>query len=155
MGGLVGIAAWDRLVDAAGRVTISADMPEKADGLLVRYFVPGRPANLGNSRMHWAERARLVAQERMATRVIGQSERIKAELPKADGPRKVTVTFELAGSLFDVDGKVSASKPYLDGLADAGLITGDREGEIELVVSQRKVRYRDAQGVCIEVWRAD
>ena len=117
----------------------------------VRVTIPGRPVNLGNSRMHWAERARLVAQERLAAKLVGQSERVKAGLARADGPRKVTVTFELAGSLFDVDNSYSNGKPFVDGIFDAGLIVGDRPGDVELVVSQRKVRYRDSQRVVIEV----
>lgn len=46
--------------------------------------------------------------------------------------------------LLDVDAKVASTKDLLDGLATAGLIRGDREGEISLEVRQEKVRtYKD------------
>ena len=136
-------------------MTLSADMPEKADGLLVRYFVPGRPANLANRRMHWGERARIVAQERSVARLIGASEMVRQMVPKAKEKRKLVLTLMLAGRLLDVDNGYSAAKPYCDSVQDCGLIVRDDLEWCEMVVQQRKVRYRDAQGVYIEVWRAD
>ena len=136
-------------------MTLSADMSEKPDGLLARYFVPGRPANLANRRMHYMERARIVAQERSLARLIGASEMVRQRVPKAQEKRKLVLTLMLAGRLLDVDNAYSASKPYCDGTQDCGLLKDDGPEWCEMVVQQRKVRYRDAQGVYIEVWRAD
>ncbi len=151
----MGSSAWDRLVDEADPVTLSANMPEKAEGLLLRYFVPGRPANLANRRMHYMERARIVAQERSVARLIGASEMTRHRVPKAKERRKLVLTLMLAGRLLDVDNSWSAIKPYADSATDCGLVVDDSGEWCEMVVQQRKVRYRDAQGVCIEVWRAD
>ena len=150
----MGVAAWDRLVDEAS-MTLSADMSEKPDGLLARYFVPGRPANLANRRMHYMERARIVAQERSLARLIGASEMVRQRVPKAQEKRKLVLTLMLAGRLLDTDNSYSAGKPYFDSTQDCGLIVRDDPEWCDMVVQQRKVRYRDAQGVYIEVWRAD
>ena len=151
----MGSSAWDRLVDEADRVTLSANMPEKAEGLLLRYFVPGRPANLANRRMHYMERARVVAQERSLARLIGASEMVRQRVPKAQEKRKLVLTLMLAGRLLDADNAYSAGKPYADSTQDCGLIVRDDLEWCDMVVQQRKVRYRDAQGILVEVWRAD
>ena len=43
--------------------------------------------------------------------------------------------------LLDVDAKYASVKDLLDGLAHAGLISGDKEGEITLEVVQEKVAH--------------
>jgi hypothetical protein len=82
----------------------------------------------------------------------------KAEpLPKAS-PRKEQSTqiphvcFILRRcSLLDVDAKWASVKDLLDGLQRAGLISGDKEGEITLEVRQEKVSHRPQERTEIEI----
>lgn len=55
-------------------------------------------------------------------------------------------------SLLDVDAKWSSVKDLLDGLQYAGLIPGDKEGQITLEVTQKKVAHfaEENTEICIE-----
>ena len=53
--------------------------------------------------------------------------------------------------LLDVDAKYASVKDLLDGLAIAGIIPGDREGQITLEVVQRKTAPGEAEQTVIEV----
>lgn len=53
--------------------------------------------------------------------------------------------------LFDVDAKFTAIKDLLDGLQYAGLIRGDKEGEITLEVVQEKVAHRAQEETLIRI----
>lgn len=121
----------------------------------LRVVIPGRPANLGNARMHWAEKARTVALERLAAQRIATSEAVVHAFPKASGRRRVSVVLELAGQSMDTDNCYSAAKPYVDGLVDAALLIDDAPQWCELTVSQRKTRYRNTQQVVLEVHDGD
>ncbi len=71
---------------------------------------------------------------------------------KARGAGCPLVRFTLRGvRLFDVDAKYTAIKDLLDGLQYAGLIRGDKEGEITLEVRQEKVSHRCEQETIIEI----
>lgn len=61
---------------------------------------------------------------------------------EAQCPSCPTVRFTLCRvRLLDVDAKYGSIKDLLDGLQYAGLIHGDKEGEINLQVHQRKVAH--------------
>lgn len=51
----------------------------------------------------------------------------------------------------DVDAKYASTKDTLDSLATAGLIRGDREGEITLEVNQQKVGSYKEEETIIEI----
>ena len=53
--------------------------------------------------------------------------------------------------LLDIDAKYGSIKDLLDGLQYAGLIHGDREGEIRLEVNQQKVAHYKDEKTIIEV----
>lgn len=71
---------------------------------------------------------------------------------EAQGARPPLVSFTLCRvSLLDVDAKWASVKDLLDGLRYAGLICGDKEGEICLEVRQEKVRKKVDEKTVIEV----
>ena len=109
--------------------------------------IPGRPLALGNARLHWAARMRLVRDRSGRAQVIAQSVRKGAPVPS--GKCKVEAVIYLSGVPFDPDGAFSACKPELDGIVRGGLLRGDRPQDIELSVTQRKAESRKAQRV---VW---
>lgn len=53
--------------------------------------------------------------------------------------------------LLDIDAKYSSVKDLLDGCRYAGLIRGDKEGEITLEVNQEKVAHSDQEITIIEI----
>ena len=126
-----------------------------SDSPLLTFVVPGRPANLGNARLHWAERAQLVAAERAAARIVGGAAMARKGLTRAKLRRHVRLTVVLAGHVGDLDGTWARVKPYLDGLVDCGLLVDDSPKWCQIEVAQRKTRYRDGQGVLIEVSSAE
>ena len=125
-----------------------------SDSPLLTFVVPGRPANLGNARLHWAERAQLVAAERAAARIVGGAAMARRGVPRAKLRRHVRLTVVLAGHVGDLDGTWARAKPYLDGLVDCGLLVDDAPEWCEMEVRQSKTRFRDQQGVRVEVWDA-
>lgn len=56
--------------------------------------------------------------------------------------------------LLDVDAKYASAKDLLDCLETAGIIRGDREGQITLEVRQRKVEKGEQENTVIEVFAA-
>lgn len=72
---------------------------------------------------------------------------------KAQGTGCPLVVFTLYRlKLLDVDAKYGSVKDLLDGLADAGLIPGDKEGQIRLQVDQYVVAERGAEKTVIEIY---
>ena len=70
-------------------------------------------------------------------REVPLAQRGGAKAPSAGCP---TVRFILCRvSLLDVDAKYGSVKDLLDGLRYAGLIRGDKEGEVQIEVRQKKV----------------
>ena len=53
--------------------------------------------------------------------------------------------------LLDVDAKYASVKDLLDGLASAGLIYGDKEGQVRLEVEQEQVRSFNEESTLIEI----
>lgn len=53
--------------------------------------------------------------------------------------------------LLDVDAKYHSCKDLIDGLQHAGLISGDREGEITLEVNQVKVAHYEDEQTVVEI----
>lgn len=116
---------------------------------VVTVTIPGRPLSLANARLHWAARMRQVRERRGLAKVLGQSARSAQRLPPASEKRRVEATIWVCGVPWDIDGAVSALKPEIDGLVDAGLLRGDRVADLELVVTQAKAKSRRDQ--CV-VW---
>lgn len=116
---------------------------------VVTVTVPGRPLSLANARLHWKARMRLVRDRRGLVRILAQSARSSQRLGPATEKRRAEATIWLSGVQFDPDGAVSALKPEVDGLCDAGLLRGDKVGDVELVVRQAKAKSRRDQ--CV-VW---
>lgn len=54
--------------------------------------------------------------------------------------------------LLDVDAKYASVKDLLDCLATAGVIRGDKEGEITLEVNQRRIAKGESENTVIEVF---
>jgi hypothetical protein len=111
--------------------------------------VPGRPLSLANARMHWAARMRAVRDRRSLVRLLGQSVRSAGRHPKARVKMRAEAVIWLSGVQFDPDGALSALKPDVDGLVDAGLLRGDKVGDVELGVRQARAKSRREQ--CV-VW---
>lgn len=62
---------------------------------------------------------------------------------KAQGTRCVPVSFTLYRvRLLDVEAKYSSVKDLLDCLVHSGFVAGDKEGQVDLQVSQVKVKTR-------------
>ena len=71
---------------------------------------------------------------------------------KAQSPRCPAVRFTLRRKkLLDVDAKWGSVKDLLDGLQYAGIIQGDREGEITLEVKQEKIEAGEEETTIIEI----
>lgn len=66
------------------------------------------------------------------------------------GRARVRITRKSTGRL-DRDNLWASVKSLLDGLQKAGLIIGDSETDIDLEVSQERVKTRDAQGTEIVI----
>jgi len=76
-----------------------------------------------NGRLHWRGRAAKVKQEREYARLLGMQN-------KGDwqAPDKAILSFEFYSSTkraFDLDNAISATKSWIDGLKDAGIVLSD------------------------------
>lgn len=89
------------------------------------FTIPIQTVSLANSRMHWAEKARVVKRQRSTAKLLTAS--------AIDGhliPDALTVTMTRVtpprGKQLDTDNLSSALKPVRDGIADAlGIDDGD------------------------------
>jgi hypothetical protein len=92
-------------------------------------FVPVRPYNPLNTRLHWGARARRAKQQRDAVSLAvwgvlrGQAPRWYVLAP-ATSSKAIELTAHV-GRLMDDDGLSAALKSYRDGLQDCGLIHDD------------------------------
>lgn len=76
----------------------------------------------------------------------------RGDAGEAQGARLPHCRFTLVRKkLLDVDAKYSSVKDLLDCLAIAGVIPGDKEGQITLEVIQRKTTTGQAEETIIEV----
>jgi hypothetical protein len=76
----------------------------------------------------------------------------RSDAGKAPGASCPLVCFTLHRvQLLDVDAKYGSVKDLLDGLQYAGLIAGDKEGQIDLKVEQIKVKHREEEQTVIEI----
>lgn len=72
---------------------------------------------------------------------------------KAQGAGCPLVRFTLCRvQLLDVDSKYGSVADLLDGLQYAGLVCGDREGQIILEVNQEKVKLKSDECTIIEIY---
>lgn len=75
-----------------------------------------------------------------------------SERGEASGAGCPLVRFTLRRvKLLDVDAKYASVKDLLDGLAHAGIIHGDKEGQIRLEVEQVRVGHYEEETTVIEV----
>lgn len=71
---------------------------------------------------------------------------------EAQGSKRPHVRFTLHRvQLLDVDAKYASVKDLLDGLTTAGLIAGDKEGQITLQVEQERVGHYKGEQTIIEI----
>ena len=71
---------------------------------------------------------------------------------KAQGAICPLVRFTLCRvRLLDVDAKYASVKDLLDGLAHAGLIHGDKEGQVRLEVEQEKVIHFEEERTIVKI----
>jgi hypothetical protein len=71
---------------------------------------------------------------------------------KAQGSKRPLVRFSLFRvRLLDVDAKYASTKDLLDGLAAAGLVDGDKEGQVRLEVEQVRVGSYKEEKTEIEI----
>lgn len=76
----------------------------------------------------------------------------RGDAGEAQGAGCVPVRFTLRRvRLLDVDAKYSSVKDLLDCIVAAGLVVGDKEGQVSLEVIQQKVRTRAEECTVIEV----
>jgi len=106
-----------------------------------------RPATLRSTHDHLpAPRLSLPEPVQPAPALAQQSQ---GEAPRTGCPL-VRITHRRV-RLFDVDGKYAAVKDVLDGCVYAGLLCGDKEGQIDLEVRQEKVSTFKAEETLIEI----
>lgn len=96
-----------------------------------------------NSRLHWAARARLVAMLRAGSSVIAASERNRLGAPKAEGRRRLELTYVRAGregsQPLDADACAAAMKPIVDAIVSAGWLRDDSADWCEYVLPRQAV----------------
>lgn len=113
--------------------------------------VSGRPLNLGNARMHFGQRSRLVAERKQLLRNLTSGARATARQSVATVPRRATATLYLAGRLFDPDNAYAALKADLDGIVAGGGLVDDSSEWCELLLVQRHAESRARQRVVWEL----
>lgn len=98
-----------------------------------------------NSRMHWAQRARLVKAERRAARIVAMFNVKGGRIPSS-----VKLTRKYCGKPLDDDNLRGYLKGCRDGLAD---VFGVDDGDARIVwqYAQRKVAKRSDFGVEVEI----
>ena len=102
-----------------------------------------------NSRMHWAQRAKLVKAERSAARLIAL-----ANVAAGRVPASVKLTRKHCGRPLDDDNLRGYLKGCRDGLADVfGVDDGD--ARIQWSYAQLKVKTRREFGVVVEIRYCD
>ena len=72
---------------------------------------------------------------------------------EAQGARCPTVCFTLCRvRLLDIDAKYASAKDVIDGLQYAGLLHSDKEGEVNLIVNQKKVSHYKDEMTVVELY---
>ncbi len=103
--------------------------------------LPIATPSLANARLHWAKRARIVKQQRLAAALM-----VGSQAPDALKPKRITLT-RMASRKLDTDNLASALKAVRDGIAVAlGISDGDER--IEWVYRQENGQPR---GVMVEI----
>lgn len=74
-----------------------------------------------------------------------------AQRKKESSRRPHVRIIRVSTRLLDKDNLYGSVKPLLDQLCASGLIPGDREDQIELDVTQQKVKHRTETGTQIEI----
>lgn len=104
--------------------------------------VPGRPPNLGNLRLGWADRHRLVANRKALVRTLARSALARAPVAPAATPCLVKATVFLAGAQFDTDNWASM-RADSDGLVAAGALRNDSPAWCRLELEQVRALRRE------------
>lgn len=112
----------------------------------LRIEVQGRPPNLANARLHFGQRARLVAERKRLIWALAITARNEAGLTKATEPRQIMATVYLCGRIRDQDNLAAGLKADIDGLVEAGWLVDDSPDWCECLMRQvrcdRKVSER-------------
>jgi Holliday junction resolvase RusA-like endonuclease len=106
------------------------------------------PLNLANSRLHWAARLRekRAYWERLNVR---RDAKLIAWPPHAIPPKASVEIVMYVGARMDRDNLYARVKWPLDWLVSWGYVSGDREDQIELVVTQKVDRKNQRMSVTI------
>ena len=118
---------------------------------MISLTVPGRPPNLANARLHWAQRHRIVAERKQLVKLIAQSARVRSGEPKTIEPKRALATVYVSGRFRDPDNLVASLKADLDGLVDAGVLRNDDSTSVDLEVQQRRSLFANQQRVLWEI----
>ena len=104
--------------------------------------VPGRPPSLGNLRLGWADRHRLVANRKALVRILARAALSRARLAPAATACLVEATVFIAGRQFDTDNLWASLKADIDGLVAAGVLRDDSPAWCRLEVEQVRAPRR-------------
>ena len=113
----------------------------------LQIVVPGRPPNLGNLRLGWAARHRLVASRKALVAVLGRQAVARVGMTPATSPRQVHVVVYLAGVPRDGDNLAAGLKADLDGLVAAGVLLDDSPAWCQLYVRAVRVPHHREERV--------
>ena len=74
-------------------------------------------------RIHWAVKSKIAGKAREQAKILGLANKGQWQAPER---AKITYEFHVANRRRrDLDGLISACKPYIDGLVDAGILKDD------------------------------
>lgn len=95
---------------------------------LLAFQLPVPPAYLSpNSRCHWSKKAKEVKTAREAAQIEALRVLNGRTAPRFTKARFSAILFHLTKRTPDPDNFIAMLKPYLDGLADAGIVANDRD----------------------------
>ena len=117
------------------------------DDSVTATFEGMRLVSEANAREHWQIRARRVKRQRRAVQAA-----LEGVEPPDGHTHLVTIT-RRGPRLLDTDNLYGGAKFYCDFLRYCGAIPEDTEDQIELKVTQRKVRKGEEEKTIIEVWK--
>ena len=106
----------------------------------------------------WSKRPPVQARAALPDAEQRQRPEALARRDEGEAPRPglLHVRFTLIRKqLLDVDAKYASVKDLLDCLATAGVIRGDKEGEITLEVIQRRITKGESEQTVIEVFEIE
>ena len=121
--------------------------PSEMASAQLQIVVPGCPPNLGNLRLGWAARHRLVASRKALVAVLCREAVARVGMTPATSPRQVHVVVYLAGVPRDGDNLAAGLKADLDGLVAARVLLDDSPAWCQLYVRAVRVPHRREERV--------